>query len=92
VITTPNDGFVKSHEEMLSLLASAVPGAKIIAERIPRSKYSSRENAGRFIVTLERVGFNPLSQSDVYALPCAEDQMIQRAKTLVQIALDATKV
>lgn len=85
MINAVEDGLVRTHDEALSVLRRAVPGAHV-------ETYPTREHLARsYVVTLERIGHARLSESDVYALPIEVDALTERARKLADAAVRAAE-
>lgn len=90
MITTPDDGMLRTHDEALQLLRYAVPGARVALHPVALPG-STKANAAarRYTVTVPRVGAEPLETADIYTLPTPAAPIARRVRDLADYALRA---
>lgn len=88
MITAPDDGWVRTHDDALDLLRAAASGARVRVSRIS-SQDRAAERARRYEVLLDRIG-GSASQADLYSLPCLASPLTRRVMDLCASAALAT--
>lgn len=86
-VTQDDSGLVRTHDEALTVLVWAVPGARVQLHDVRPGPGSER--ARRYTVTLERLGHYELTQADVYALPMNALALAAQAKRVADAAARA---
>ena len=88
MITTLDDGLVRSHEEALQLLLYALPGARVTLATVavPGSERAAASTR-RYDVVLPRIGREPITTASVYSLPCDAARLAQGARAEADRAL-----
>lgn len=90
MITTRDDGLVRTHDEAQALIRDAVPGARVAFEHIARpDSIGTDARARRYVVLVERAGFRRVTDGDVYSLPCVAERLARRAREVADLALTA---
>lgn len=90
MITTRDDGLVRTHDEAQSLIRAAVPGARVVFDRIARPGDAGTDSrARRYTVLVERAGWRRVTDGDVYSLPCVAQALARRARDVADAALTA---
>ena len=89
-VTQDDSGLVRTHDEALTVLVWAVPGAAV--DVVPLRPGPGAERARRYVVTLARLGHREVSTMDVYALPMRADALAKRARELADTAAKAAEV
>lgn len=80
--------WVTTHEDLARLLYYAVPGARVTMLALGADAAASAlERAGRYVITLERIGHAPLVAVDSYALPALADPIARGAVVQAESAL-----
>lgn len=87
IITAPDDGWVRTHDEVGELLRYAVPGAqvKLSPVALPGNAHGNAR-ARRYQITVRRIGREPLPTADTYTLPCLAAPLARRARELADHA------
>jgi hypothetical protein len=90
VITTRDDNWCRTHDEVRDLLTYAVPGARVTLTPVALPGSAVR-NAGarRYEVTVPRIGVELPPTADTYTLPCRAEPLARRARELADYALRA---
>ena len=75
MITTSDDGDVRTHDDALSLLRYAGPGARVTTSLVYEpGDLEAAASVRRYEIRVDRVGREPVTTSHVYSLPvCAAD-------------------
>lgn len=92
MITIRDDDWIRTHDEAAQLLRYAIPGARVEVEPIREAREGdndTRQAARRFRITVERIGREPMSTADIYALPCLGEPLARRARELADHAAKA---
>lgn len=90
MITTTDDNWCRTHDDVRDLLIYAVPGARVTLTPVALPG-STMRNAGsrRYEVAVPRVGRVLPPTADVYTLPCRAEPLARRARELADYALRA---
>ena len=88
MITTPDDGLVRSHDEVEQLLRYALPGARVTLAPVAvpgtaRAAASTR----RYDIVLPRIGRASITTASAYSLPCDAARLAQGAREAADRAL-----
>lgn len=88
MITTPDDGLVRSHDEVEQLLRYALPGARVTLAPVAvpgtaRAAASTR----RYDIALPRIGREPITTASAYSLPCDAATLARGAREAADRAL-----
>ena len=89
-ITAPDDGWLRTHDEVRELLTYAVPGAAVTLSpvAIPGTA-AGNARARRYQIAVRRIGRAPLPTADTYTLPCLAEPLARRARELADHAMTA---
>ena len=92
-VTAPDDGLVRSHDEMLELLRYAVPGARVALHpvAIPGTLKGAQQTR-RYTIAVPCIGRDPVPSASMYSLPCPAAPMIANARRLADDALVASRL
>lgn len=71
MITAPDDGVLRTHDDAAALLRAAAPGATVRVLRIR----GEGDKVRRYEVCLDRVGRAPVHQTATYGLPCPAEPL-----------------
>lgn len=88
LVTAPDDGWLRTHDEARELLTYAVPGARVtLAPVAGPGTPKGAAQARRYQITVRRIGHDPLPTADTYTLPCLAEPLARRARELADHAL-----
>lgn len=89
-VTTPDDGYLHTHDEARELLAYAVEGARVTLHPVRDPGTGAAGLATRrYEITVPRLGRAPVTTCDVYALPCHAETLARSARSAADRALSA---
>lgn len=71
-----------THDSAAQLLKYAAPGARVEVRRVARGS----DRARAYVVTVARLGHQPVSLADSYALPCPAAPLAKRVRDLAETA------
>ena len=89
MITATDDRMVRTHDDLLTVLVYAVPGARVRLEPIredPRPETVKRTR--RLVISLDRAG-GAIDAVDLVSLPVNAERIANRAREVVEAALRA---
>lgn len=89
-ITTTDDDWCRTHDDVRELLTYAVPGARITLAPLALPGSTMRAaGSRRFEVAVPRIGVELPPTADTYTLPCRAEPLIRRARELADYAMRA---
>lgn len=71
MVTSPDSGWVRTHDDAAGLLRSLAPGAKVTISRSP----VARERGRIYAIELPAQGRHRVVVTGAYSLPCVESQL-----------------
>lgn len=86
MITAPDDGTARSHDEARALLAYAVPGARLAVYR-PRGAGANAGAIRAYTITVARHGRPDVCVQGSYALPAPSARLADHARAQCDAAL-----
>lgn len=90
MITTPDDGLVRSHDEVEQLLRYALPGARVtLAPVAVPGTAQAAASTRRYDIVLPRIGRASITTASAYSLPCDADRLARGAREAADRALSA---
>jgi hypothetical protein len=85
MLTSPDDGLVRSHEEARAVLTYAVPGAcvSIYRPRLQDVRQHTTERSRAYTITVRRMGREDAAVIGSYTLPVAAERLARHAREQV---------
>lgn len=83
MMSTDNDGLVRTHDAARELLRYAVPGATVVIEPV----WPPAPNARQWAMVLDAAPTHAVQAFDTYSLPVPADVLYRRARTLAEEGL-----
>ena len=85
MITTHDDDLLRSHDEVEHLLRYGLPGVRVRLDPVVLpGTAKAAQSTRRFVLSVDRVGSEPLEAADLYSLPCLAGPIFSRARALVE--------
>ena len=90
MITALDDGDVHTHDDALSLLSYAVPGARVTTAPVyAPGSLEAAASVRRYEIRVDRVGREPVTTSHVYSLPVHAGDLAASARRAADAAMRA---